>query len=80
MNDENKNNENEKEMSFLDFLQIMGEMNKQRENEADHMAKTLAHHVSSLYKSFIQEGFTQDQAMDLVKCVISGAKANDALK
>ena len=69
----------EKKQGFLDILAMMSAVNKEKAKE-EAIAKTMAHILYNQYSAFVREGFSPEQAMDLVKCLILGVGANDILK
>ena len=52
---------------------------KQKDDEMN-AAKTMAHMLWSTYECFVNEGFSPNQAMDLIKCIITGNRGTDVLK
>lgn len=79
MNDKEKKEFEEKRQGFLDILAMMAAVNKEKSKE-EAIAKTMAHIFYNQYSAFVREGFSPEQAMDLVKCLILGVSANDVLK
>lgn len=76
MDDFNFDDKDKKDANdFLSILAMMAEVNKQQETD-DHVGRVLY----SIFMGMRRAGFNEEQALELVKCFISGAFANDALK
>ena len=73
----NEVNEDEKwehSTSFLEFLQILSEMNKQKEQEDSimmHHNAAIAKLQKSMFDSYVAVGFSEGQALDLTKNMIN---------
>lgn len=77
-----ENDEKKKNNFGQDFLKVLTLMKAiSDENSKDEvMAKNLSHMMYVQYSAFINEGFTPEQAMELLKCIITGVTANNVLK
>lgn len=77
MNDEIKNEKNENPEwekgdgnSFLEVLQLLGAMNRERENREREMQQSnlaVAKLEKSMFDSYVAVGFSEGQALDLTK-------------
>lgn len=81
MDDEIKNEVNENPEwekgngpSFLQFLQMLGEMNKRKEQRDEEMRQSnmnVAMLQKSMFDSYVAVGFSEGQALDLTKNMIN---------
>ena len=56
---------------FMDFLATIAKLNAARDSNDAHMAKFFY----AKYQSFIQAGFTEDQAFKLLLTIVGGLSA-----
>ncbi len=73
MDDEIKNEENKKD-GFLDFLNMLKEMNEERERKDIFMHQSnlaVAKLQKSMFDSYVAVGFSEGQALDLTKNMIN---------